>query len=124
MQANRFATAILAVSAAAFAGGALAETPNAVPEAQFTSTKSRAAVQAELAQYKQAGVNYWSQFYNPLRNFQSTTTREQVTAGYIASRDEVAARNAESVGFAAATPAVAPAASTTLAGQADQGNLR
>src|SRR5690606_21467267 len=56
------------VLAATFAGSAFAETPNAVPEAAFTASKSRAEVMAELQAYKQAGVNPWSTTYNPLRS--------------------------------------------------------
>lgn len=121
MQANRFALAVLAVSAAAFGGQALAETPNAVPQAQFVSAQSRDAVQADLAQYKKAGVNYWSTTYNPLRSFKSTATRDQVTAGYVASRDEVAALNGEDSGSAyLAQGRKAASTGTNIAGQADQ----
>ena len=115
---NRFAATLLAVSAAAFAGQVLAESPNAVPEQAFTSTKSRADVQAELAQYKQAGVNPWATSYNQLRGFKSNTSREAVTAEYIAARDQVAAFTGEDSGAAylAANQNRVPAA-TTLAGQ-------
>ncbi len=125
MQANRFAAAVLAVSAAAFGGAALAESPNAVPDAPFVSTKSRDAVQAELAQYKQAGVNPWSTSYNPLRGFRSTTSRDQVTAAYIASRDEVAALTGEDSGAAfLSAQGSTRVLDTTLAGQPSQGALR
>lgn len=115
---NRFAATVLAMSAAAFAGQVLAETPYAVPEQPFTSTKSRAEVQAELAQYKQAGVNPWSTTYNQLRGFKSATTRDAVTAEYIASRDQVAAFTGEDSGSAylSANQNRAPA-TTNLAGQ-------
>lgn len=115
---NRYAAALLAVSAAAFGGQVLAETPNAVPEQQFVSAKSRADVQAELAQYKQAGVNPWSTSYNQLRGFKSTASRDAVTAEYIAARDQVAAFNGEDSGAAylSANQNRLPA-DTTLAGQ-------
>ena len=116
---NRYAAALLAISAAAFGGQALAESPNAVPEQQkFVSAKSRADVQAELAQYKQAGVNPWSMSYNPLRSFKSTASREAVTAEYVAARDTVAAFTGEDSGaaFLAQAGNRVPAA-TTLAGQ-------
>jgi hypothetical protein len=115
---NRFAATLLAVSAAAFGGQVLAETPNAVPEQPFVSAKSRADVQAELAQYKQAGVNPWSTSYNPLRAFKSTTTRDAVTAEYVAARDQVAAFTGEDSGAAylSANQNRVPA-DTTLAGQ-------
>ena len=117
---NRFAATLLAVSATAFAGQVLAESPNAVPEQAFTSAKSRAEVQAELAQYKQAGVNPWATSYNQLRGFKSATTRDAVTAEYVAARDQVAAFTGEDSGAAylSANQNRVPAA-TTLAVQAD-----
>ena len=116
---NRYAATLLAVSAAVFGGQAFAESPNAVPEQQFVGAKSRADVQAELAQYKEAGVNPWATSYNPLRSFKSTASRDQVTAAYIADRDEVAAFNREDSGaaFLAARNGQRVPADTTLAGQ-------
>ena len=75
-------------------------------------------MQADLAAYKQAGVNPWSTQYNPLAKFQSGTTRDAVTAAYIADRDQVAALTGEDSGsaFLAANRAVND--STRLAGQA------
>ncbi|MCD6078034.1 MAG: hypothetical protein K0R89_1972 [Ramlibacter sp.] len=90
-------TVAAAVLASAFAASAFAETPTIVTE-PFVSTKSRAEVQAELAQYKRAGVNPWSTQYNPLRSFRSAVTREAVTAEYIASRDVVRALGSEDSG--------------------------
>jgi hypothetical protein len=84
---------------ALLAGNAYAESPTVVKD-DFTSTKSRAEVTAELSAYKKAGVNPWSISYNPLRTFQSTASRSQVTAAYIAARDEVAAVNGEDSGSA------------------------
>lgn len=88
------------VLAASFGGSAFAESPNAVPEAAFTSTQSRAQVLAELHAYKQAGVNPWSTSYNPLRSFQGSNTRAAVVADYLASRDEVHALTGEDSGSA------------------------
>lgn len=65
---------------------------------QVQSTAARADVKAELAQYRQDGVNPWSIGYDPLAGFQSTTTRAQVTAEYLADRDQAAAMNAEDSG--------------------------
>lgn len=87
----------LSAVAIAFAGSALAETPTIVKD-DFVSTKSRAEVQAELATYKQIGVNPWSISYNPLRSFQGQKTRAEVTAEYLASRDQVRALNGEDSG--------------------------
>jgi hypothetical protein len=102
---NRKSTiaALIAIAAAttgsAFAGTTLAGDIS-VDDTAFTSTRTRAEVQAELAQFKQAGVNPWSTSYNPVRDFRSEKTREQVTAEYQASRDSVAANTSEDSGSA------------------------
>ncbi|HWP10275.1 MAG TPA: DUF4148 domain-containing protein [Ramlibacter sp.] len=108
---------VSAVLIAAAAGTAFAETPTVVKE-PFVSTRSRAEVQAELLAYKQAGVNPWSTSYNPLGGFKSATTREQVVAEYLASRNEVAAINSEDSGSAYFAQAFAHRTHTsaTLAG--------
>jgi hypothetical protein len=113
---NRTIASILAISAAAFAGSALADDIT-VDTTPFSATKSRVEVQAELAQYKSAGVNPWSTQYNPLKQFKSGATREQVIAEYIASRSEVAALNGEDSGssYLAQAQGRAVDASTTLA---------
>jgi hypothetical protein len=85
------------VLAAGFAGSAFAEGP-IYPNDPFVATKSRAEVQADLFAYQRAGVNPWAQDYNPLHQFASSTTRQAVTAQYIASRDEVKALNGEDSG--------------------------
>jgi hypothetical protein len=114
---NRNRTLIALVLSAAAAGTAFAESPTVVNDT-FVSTKSRAEVQADLAAYKKAGVNPWSTTYNPLRGFKSATTRESVTAAYIASRDEVAALHGEDSGSAYfAQGGHAVPGSATLAGQ-------
>ena len=91
--------ALSALVFAAFAGSALAETPTIVDD-NFVSTQTRAQVQAELAAYKQAGVNPWSTKYNPLRGFHSATTRQAVVAEYLAARNEVRAFGGEDSGSA------------------------
>ena len=79
--------------------------------------RTRAEVQAELAQFKQAGVNPWSISYNKLAGFQSTRTRAQVQAEYVAERNQVAALNAEDSGSAyLAQAAASRKVGTTLAG--------
>jgi hypothetical protein len=95
---NRY-IATVALATAAFAGNVFAETPTVVTE-QFKSTATRAQVQADLAAYKQAGVNPWSTQYNPLRTFKSAASRADVTGAYVASRDQVAALNGEDSGSA------------------------
>lgn len=116
---NRKIASALLLAATAAAGNAFAETPFAVQGDNFTSTRTRAEVQAELQAYRKAGVNHWSFLYNPLRSFQSTLTREQVAADYFASREEMAAIHSE-VGDSAAITRQAGTrqrTSTTLAGQ-------
>jgi peptidase E len=113
--------AIAATTGSAFAGTSLAGDIS-IDDTAFTSTRTRAEVQAELAQFKQAGVNPWSTSYNPTRDFRSEKTREQVIAEYQASRDSVAAITGEDSGsaYAAAhkntevTPQFAVGATPTL----------
>jgi hypothetical protein len=90
------AIAIIAASAAA-AGSAFAEDYNAYNPA-VESTRTRAEVQAELAQFKQSGVNPSSIAYNPLEEFRGSKTRAQVVGEYLASRDRVAAFTGEDSG--------------------------
>ena len=111
---NRKIATAFVLAAAAVAGNAFADDITLAPE--FVPQATRAQVQADLAQYKQAGVNYWSTQYNPLKTFKSTTTREQVTAEYLASRNEVAALTAEDSGsFYLAQGAVRGRTATNLA---------
>jgi hypothetical protein len=116
---NRKIASLLVLAATAAAGSAFAESPLAVQPDPFTSTRTRAEVQAELHAYKQAGVNPWSISYNPLRSFKSAATREQVVADYIAARDQVAAISGEDSGSAyfSRQAGARQGASTTVAGQ-------
>jgi len=89
----------LAIAAfATLAAGAARADDITVDTTPFQSQRTRAEVQAELAQYKQAGVNPWSMTYDPLKSFHSTTTREEVRNAYIADRSQVAALNGEDAG--------------------------
>ena len=90
---------ISALLLAAFAGSALADDPTVVND-HFISSKTRAEVQAELRAYQASGEYPWSIQYNPLKRFQSTTTREAVVADYLASRNEVRALTGEDSGSA------------------------
>lgn len=113
---RKIATATIAL-AAAFAGNAFAEGPIEQND-NFVATKTVTQVQAELAAYKQAGVNPWSTSYNPLRSFQSAKSRAQVTAEYVGARDQVAALTGEDSGSAWLQANARPARlSDTLAGQ-------
>ncbi|MBC5766414.1 DUF4148 domain-containing protein [Ramlibacter albus] len=110
-----YALVVFAATAAA-AGQAFAETPT-LETTPFVSVKTRADVQAELAQHKANGVNTYSIQYNPLKSFKSTAQREQVVAEYIASRDVVAATTGEDSGSAYFAQARTPhSVSRTLAG--------
>jgi hypothetical protein len=108
MKVSHLVIATLSVAAAT----AYAETPDL--SGQFgTSTgsqASRAQVQAQLADYKKAGVNPWSTSYNPLKSFQGQRSRADVQAEYLAERNAVAAMTGEDSGSAylAGAPAVAP----------------
>ena len=107
--------AIAAIALAA-ASSAFAESP-LVDATPFVSSRDRAAVQAELQQFKASGVNPWAQSYNQLRGFQGNKTRAQVAAEFLQSRNETAALTGEDSGSAylsARTPSV-PA--PVLAGQ-------
>ncbi|TFZ05929.1 DUF4148 domain-containing protein [Ramlibacter henchirensis] len=95
---NRYTAAtLLACIAAVSAGQAMAETPTIDPT-PFVSTKSRADVKNELAEFKKSGVNPWASSYDPIKYFSSTKSREQVTAEFMGNRDQVAASTAEDSG--------------------------
>ncbi len=116
---NRSALALAVLSVAAFA----AHADDADRSGQFaasatTGQASRAQVQAQLADYKKAGVNPWSTSYNPLASFKGEKTRAQVTNEYLASRNAVAAMTGEDSGSAfLASNKQAIDASRQLAGQ-------
>lgn len=112
---NRTIAITSLVLAAGFAGQAFAESP-LQGNAAFTGERTRAEVQAELATFKK-GPNPWSTSYNPVRNFQSSTTRAAVTADYIAARDQVSALNGEDSGSAYLAASRRTAVADTLAGR-------
>jgi hypothetical protein len=104
------------VIATAFVGNAFAESP-ILSDAPFTSSKTRAEVQAELLAYRQAGVNPWAKSYQPLHHFRSSTTIDAVRADFLASRDQVRAFTSEDSGSAYLARARTPAmADTAVAG--------
>jgi hypothetical protein len=109
---------LLAVAAfAAIASTAARADDITIDTTPFNSSRTRAEVQAELFQYKKAGVNPWSISYNQLSQFKSAKTREQVQAEYRAERDTVAAMTAEDSGSALLTHLAATRnVGTTLAG--------
>lgn len=91
-----FGTLVLASMASAFAAD-LAGDIGIEPHA-FVPSRSRSEVQAELAQFKQAGINPWSISYNPLKYVRSTRSRADVAREYVAAREEVRATTAEDSG--------------------------
>ncbi|MBC5782112.1 DUF4148 domain-containing protein [Ramlibacter sp. USB13] len=86
--------------------------------ARVAAPATRTAVQAQLVEYRNAGVNPWSTSYNPLKSFRGEKTRAQVTNEYLASRNAVAAFTSEDSGSAyLASTKQAFDASRQLAGQ-------
>lgn len=108
--------AIAIVTIAAAAGSAFAEDYDSYNPA-MQSSLSRAEVHAELAQFKQSGVNPSSKTYNPLHGFRSTTSRDAVAAEYLASRNRVAAFTGEDSGSAYLARSPSTSGSITVAGQ-------
>jgi len=109
--------AILAVAAfAALASAGARADDITIDNTPFQSVRTRAEVQAELAQFKQSGVNPWSISYNQLAKFQSTRSRADVQAEYLAERNLVAAMTAEDSGSAYLAHAPVRNAVTNLAG--------
>jgi L-rhamnose isomerase len=92
---NRIIATALIAASVALAGHAVAD--DITPSDPFVSTATRAEVHAGIAQARTI-ANPWSIAYNPLAAFQSSRTRDEVRAQYIASRDEVAALNGEDSG--------------------------
>lgn len=115
MNSRKLATAFV-LAATALAGNAFADDIT-VDTTPFVSSKSRAQVQAEITQFQRAGTSPWSIQYNPLRSFKSDTTRAEVTAQYVDSRDQVAALNSEDSGSAYLAQHRVRTSGTTLAGQ-------
>ena len=116
---NRNIASALVLAAVAAAGNAFADdiTLETTP---FVSSRSRAEAQAQLAQFKRSGVNPWSTSYNPLRSFQSTSTRAQVVGEYLDSRNQVSAMTGEDSGSAYLARARPVQDTTWLAEQTQQ----
>ncbi|MDP3761658.1 MAG: DUF4148 domain-containing protein [Ramlibacter sp.] len=109
---------LLAIAAfAAIASSAARADDITIDATPFQSTRTRAEVQADLFQYKKAGVNPWSTSYNQLAQFKSVKSRDQVQAEYRAERQAVAALTSEDSGSAYLTQLAATrTVGTTLAG--------
>jgi hypothetical protein len=95
-QMNRTITTALVVAAAAATGACFADdiTLDTTP---FTSTRSRAEVQAELSR---GSIERALADYRLMAQRKSSYTRQQAIADYTAHRDEVAALNAQDSGSA------------------------
>ena len=113
---NRILAASLALAVATLAGTARADDIT-VETTPFVSSLSRAEVAGQLQQFRTSGVNPWSNTYNPLRGFQSSASRAQVTADFLRSRDETAALTAEDSGAAYLAARAPVASSAVVAGQ-------
>ena len=113
---NRYlVSSLLAIAAAAVTTNALADDITIDPN-PFVSTLSRAQVQAELKQFRAAGIDPWAQDYNPIAGFRGTESRAQVTADYLRSRDAVTAFTGEDSGSAYLSARIRTAA-PVVAGQ-------
>ena len=115
---NRSSLALAILSVAAFA----AHADDGDPSGQFAASAAagqatRAQVQAQLADYRKAGVNPWSTSYNPLASFKGEKTRAEVTGDYLASRNAVAAMTGEDSGSAYLASNKAVDATRQFAGQ-------
>ena len=97
---NRHIAKALLIAVATVAAASAVHAQDATPDDRaFSSTRDRAEVLAELAQFKKSRVNPWAMSYNPPL-LPSTRTRAEVQAEYIASREEVAALTGEDSGSA------------------------
>ena len=92
---NRIIATTLIAASAALAGHVFAD--DITPSEPFVSAASRAEVQAGVTRAG-ATANPWSIAYKPLAAFESSRSRAEVQAEYIASRHEVAALTAEDSG--------------------------
>ena len=111
---------LLAASIAAASLGAMAATQEGSPAADANaaqSTLSRVQVQSELTAFKKAGVNPWSTTYNPASQFRSERSRADVSAEYVALRDQVAAMTREDSGSAYLMQAAARPHGASFAGR-------
>jgi hypothetical protein len=88
---------VIAIVLATMGGTAAYAGDITVDTTPFVSTRTRAEVQAQLAQ---PGPNVWSTSYNQLAQFHPQRTRAEVKAEYLASRPQVQAFTGEDSGSA------------------------
>jgi hypothetical protein len=91
--------ATFAVLAAAAAVCLAAQEGNPLPAQPVKSSVTQQQLAQELAAFK-AGTSPYSMKFNPVAGFKSVRTRAEVTAEYLAARDEVAALGREDSGSA------------------------
>ena len=108
---------LLALALAATATGAFADDITIDPT-PFVSTATRAQVQAELAAFQESGRDPWARQYDPLADFRSQRSREEVKAEYVQARDRVAAFTGEDSGSAYLAGQSEAVPSTQVVGQA------
>ena len=109
-------TLIAIAAVAALASAAARADDITIDTTPFQSTRTRAEVLAELGQFKQSGVNPWSNRYDQLARFQSGKSRADVQAEYRADRDRVAAMTGEDSGSFYLSQSPLASRDTTLAG--------
>lgn len=97
MNAHYAFALVVAAAGAAAAINARADDITIDPN-PFVSTATRAQVNEELRQFRASGVNPWADDYNPMLVAQSTKSRSEVRAEYMADRAEVAAMTGEDSG--------------------------
>jgi Domain of unknown function (DUF4148) len=106
MNASIALSLALVATAAAVTGTARADDYMEPPP--FVGTLTRAEVLAELERSRQSGINPWADNHDPLANFRSERTRDEVIGEYVKGRATVAAFNGEDSGsaFLAREPAM------------------
>ena len=90
MSTSKFAaSALIALASVAATSAAFAESDNNYPQIASVSTKTRAEVQAELAQARKDGTLQIGNdnSYPVIAEATSSKTREQVMAEYVAARN-------------------------------------
>ena len=88
----------------------------------FVSTATRAEVQAELARFEASGRDPWARNHNPLSDFESQRSRDEVKAEYVQARERVAAFTGEDSGSAYLAAQADAASGTKVAGDARSGS--
>jgi hypothetical protein len=123
---NRFAStlayigtvAAATLAASLISGAALAETPT-IDTTPFVSMRSRAEVRAEVLHARgevSAAGTEWALQQNGSQPLMAGLSRSQVTAEYIATREQVRAMNAEDSGSSQLAQARARITGTMVAG--------